>query len=141
MSLLRNDIRQLCTDRRERAASPPARVAVPLLSGVVAVVASGWLAAWLALPAPAVAAVIAVTGVVAVVAARGTLGSLAAGAGLLLARPYEPGEHVRVHVPCLDRVVEAEVVRVGAANTTLMTATGLVLVPNSVILRGGGRHG
>jgi small-conductance mechanosensitive channel len=141
MSLLRDDIRQLCTDRQGRAEMPPARVALPLLSGTVAVVVSGWFAAWLALPPSVVAAVIAVTAVAAVVAVRDTLSSLAAGAGLLLARPYSPGEHVRVYVPCLDRVVEAEVVRVGAANTTLMTATGLVVLPNSVMLRGAPQHG
>lgn len=112
----------------------PARVAVPLLTGVAAVIAAGWMAAWLGLPLPVVVGVLAIAAVVAGVVVRSTLSSLAAGAGLLLARPYGPGEQVRVYVPYLDDVVEAEVVRVGAANTTLMTATGLVVLPNNVML-------
>ena len=38
-------------------------------------------------------------------------------------------EQVRLFVPSSDGVITAEVVRVGPANTTLMTGDGLVLVP------------
>ncbi|HET6876195.1 MAG TPA: hypothetical protein VFH38_01560 [Jatrophihabitans sp.] len=141
MSLLRDDSHQLSAGRQGRAAATPARVTLPLLAGAAAVVVSGWIATWLGLPPPALLAVILVTAVCAVVAARRTVSSLAAGAGLLLARPYSPGEQVRVYVPCLDGVVEAEVVRVGAANTTLMTSTGLVVLPNNLMLRGAPQRG
>ena len=77
-----------------------------------------------------------VIGVVVAVAARRTVSSLVAGAGLRLVRPYVPGEHVRVFVPALRSVQDAEIVRVGPANTTLMTRDGLVLVPNALMLRG-----
>ena len=75
-------------------------------------------------------------GVVVAIAARRTVGSLMAGAGLRVVRPYGPGEHVRVYVPALRSVQDAEIVRVGPANTTLMTRDGLVVVPNALMLRG-----
>lgn len=66
---------------------------------------------------------------------RVSFADLAAGLVLLLARPYAPGEQIRIYVPCLHDVVDAEVVRIGWATTSLATATGLVTVANTRMLR------
>ena len=89
------------------------------------------------LPLLMIAGVVLGVAVLTLVASRRTVSSLVAGAGIRLAQPYEPGEQVRVFVPALNSVQDAEIVRVGAANTTLMTASGIVLVPNAQMLRGG----
>lgn len=89
------------------------------------------------MPAGAVVAAGLMSAVLAAVATRHTLGALVAGAGTRVARPYGPGERIRLHVPSLGEVVDAEVVRVGLANTTLMTSGGLVVVPNNRMLRTG----
>lgn len=91
----------------------------------------------LGLSAAAVAAVGLASAALAGAVIRHTLGALVAGAGIRVARPYSPGERLRLHVPSLGEVVEAEVVRVGPANTTLMTSGGLVVVPNNRMLRTG----
>ncbi len=109
---------------------PPVVLTVLLQGTTVAVGTS------LGVPILALLVVAVVIGVLVAVAARRTVSSLVAGAGLRLVRPYQPGEHVRVFVPALRSVHDAEIVRVGPANTTLMTRDGLVLVPNALMLRG-----
>jgi hypothetical protein len=93
----------------------------------------------LGLPAAAVVGVVLGITLLAAVAARRMLGSLLAGAGIRVAQPYEPGEQIRVFVPSLDSVQDAEIVRVGPANTVLLTEQGIVLVPNAHMLRGAAR--
>lgn len=90
----------------------------------------------LGLPAAAIVGVVLGVTLLAAVAARRTLASLLAGAGIRVAQPYEPGEQIRVFVPSLASVQDAEVVRVGPANTVLLTEHGVVLVPNARMLRG-----
>lgn len=140
MSLLRDDARRTCSARRARASSTPAPVSVPLGASTAAVILSVAATHLVGLSAPVVAVIAVAVGLAAAIAAHRTLGSLAAGAGLLLVRPYHPGERVRLYVPSLHSVAEAEVVRVGPANTTLMTSDGLVVVPNSRMLRGDPEH-
>lgn len=122
----------------------PAQVGTPLTLGVIAIAGSGLAAHWWGLPAMGVLGVVLVVTIIAAVAAHRTVSSLAVGAGILLAQPYLPGEQVRVYVPALRRTVDAEVVRVGAANTTLLVrdldgngVDSLVVVPNNRMLRDG----
>jgi small-conductance mechanosensitive channel len=68
------------------------------------------------------------------IVARRTVTSLVTGIGLLLIRPYAPGERLLLRLP--DAVVEAEVVRIGIVNTTLATPDGLLVVGNTYLLRG-----
>jgi hypothetical protein len=141
MSLLRDDAgRTASSARRARASSTPARVGVPLAASSAAVILSVAVTNLAGVAAPAIVGIAIVVALGAAVAARRTLGSLAAGAGLLLVRPYYRGEQVRLYVPTLDSVVDAEVVRVGPANTTLKTSHRLVVVPNSWMLRGDPKH-
>lgn len=131
MDLIRTDARG-----RERARSTPARVVLPLVLAGTAQIALVLACVALGLSAVTVAGCAIVLAAVSTVIHRRTVGSLVAGAGLRVARPYVPGEQVRLFVPASDAVVTAEVVRVGPANTTLMTGDGLVLVPNARMLRG-----
>jgi small-conductance mechanosensitive channel len=122
----------------------PAHVGVPLLLCVLAIGGTGLAAVAVGLPTAAVVGVVAVVTVLAALAAHRTVSSLAVGAGVLLAQPYRAGDEVRAYVPSLRRTVEAEVVRVGAANTTLLVRDvdgpetaidSLVVVPNNQMLR------
>ena len=70
-------------------------------------------------------------GVLAAVAVHRTLGALAAGFALALARPYGPGEQILIELPEFGGVTEAEIVHVGAANTALRVDDRLVVVANS----------
>jgi small-conductance mechanosensitive channel len=70
-------------------------------------------------------------GVLAAVAVHRTLGALAAGVALALARPYGPGEQILIELPEFGGVTQAEIVHVGAANTALRVDDRLVVVANS----------
>jgi hypothetical protein len=146
MSLIRDDARRQCADRRARASASPTPVLGPLVSAGFAVLLSVGVTLALGLPADLVVLVAAAVTLVAAVLGRRTLASLVAGAGMRLAQPYCPGEQVRLFVPTLHSVVDAEIVRVGPANTTLMVAGGpdgaggLVVVPNSRMLKGSPEH-
>jgi small-conductance mechanosensitive channel len=70
----------------------------------------------------------------AFVAHRSVLNVLS-GVTLLVVRPFAPGERVRLPAPS-GLPIEAELVRVGLANTTLCTESGLLVVPNRRMLQG-----
>jgi small-conductance mechanosensitive channel len=144
MNITRNhtDVRRACRRRRARRAAMPAHVLLPVSLAVGLVVVSAAIAAWLGLGPGGLAAATVLAAVVAAAGAHRTVGSLAAGAGILLAQPYGAGERVHVYVPSFGRTVDAEVVRIGAANTTLLVrdehgADSLIVVPNNRMLRPG----
>ena len=128
--------------RRSRAREDQLRAIGPL--GIVGPLAASLLVqaaavvggALIGLPLLAIVLVMIGIAVLTVVASRRTVGSLLAGAGIRVAQPYGPGEQIRVFVPALNSVEDAEIVRVGAANTTLLTERGVVVVPNAQMLRG-----
>ena len=136
MLTCRDELLRRGPQRRSRAHASPARVVGPLLISTLVQFAAVAVAVLAGLPVLAILLVVAVVAVGTAVASRRTLTSLVAGAGIRVAQPYEPGEQIRVFVPSLNSVQDAEIVRVGAANTTLMTASGIVLVPNAQMLRG-----
>ena len=126
-----------CPPLRSRAHSGRTPAVVPLALSVLLQGAALGSAVALGLPWFVVLAIAVGVAALTAVVRRRTVGSLLAGAGLLVAQPYEPGEQVRVFVPALGSVQDAEIVRVGPVNTTLMTGTGVVVVPNVDMLRGG----
>jgi small-conductance mechanosensitive channel len=69
------------------------------------------------------------------VIAHRTVSSTLAGVALLVVRPYAAGERVLMQSPVDGCLIEAVVVHVGIANTTLATDTGLLVVPNRRLLR------
>jgi small-conductance mechanosensitive channel len=71
----------------------------------------------------------------AAIVARRTLGSLFAGIALHLAQPYAPGEQIRLFVPEVGDLADVEVVKLGIVSTTLGTPDGLLVVPNTRMLR------
>ena len=135
MQVLRDqDARRAGTGRRDRVV--PAHAVAPLVAAVVVIGGAAVLASVAGLPIGAVVAISLVVAVAGAVVARRDVASMAAGLTLLVVRPYEPGERLRFHSPSHGRVIEAEVVRIGLANTTLATRTGLLVVPNARLLRG-----
>lgn len=117
-----------CPAARDRA---PARVTLPVLSAVVVISATAIVASLLGLPVSAVLAVTALVAIAGACVAHRTVTNVLAGLVLLLVRPYAPGERLRLE---LAEPVEAELVRIGFANTTLATEAGLLLVPNRRLL-------
>jgi len=67
--------------------------------------------------------------------AHRTGASLLAGVVLALARPFAPGERLRLDVPELGGVAEAQLLRTGLLTTTLCTGSGVLVVPNAELLR------
>lgn len=142
MSLTRADRRGACRERRARQSALPAPVVGPTVIGLVVVIAAAVAGHLAGFGARGVAAVVVASLVVVGIVGRRTVSSLAVGAGIRLVQPYRTGERVRIHLPSCGRVVEAEIVRVGAANTTVVVRNthdgldSLVAVPNNRILRG-----
>ena len=75
----------------------------------------------------------AVTGIILGIAAQQALGSLFAGLVLLVARPYVPGQRIRVLGGSVGEQVGV-VVAVGLVYTTLATDDGPLNIPNSALL-------
>ena len=140
MRVLRDDVRRAVSASRG-SSCPPAgshRGGSAVVVGLgAAVVAAALLLTAFVLQLPLVVLYVGSGLVVAaaLIAARAVLGNALAGVTLLLARPYNPGERVRLYAPELGGDVEAEVVRVGLVQTTLASASGVFVVPNTRLLR------
>jgi len=160
MQLLRAEARRTCADARGPAGSartpfPSTRIdrAVPAVlpaRGLHSPRARAWLPLLLAPVTVSVAAIVATLsglpafGVLLVAAAVAVGGGLIAhraarrlvtGAVLVVARPFAPGDRVRVYVPELGRVLDAELLRIGPLTTTLCTDSGVLVVPTGELLR------
>ena len=68
------------------------------------------------------------------IAAQQVLGNVFAGLVLLFARPYVPGERVRVYSGALGGPHEGVVTAVGLMYTTLAGGEGPINIPNSALL-------
>ncbi|MDQ2837585.1 MAG: mechanosensitive ion channel family protein [Actinomycetota bacterium] len=76
----------------------------------------------------------AVTGVVVGIAAQQTLGNFFAGLVLLFARPYIPGQRVRIRTGALGGPFEGVIVAAGLMYTTIDTDEGVISLPNAGLL-------
>jgi small-conductance mechanosensitive channel len=76
----------------------------------------------------------AVTGVVIGIAAQQTLGNFFAGLVLLFARPFVPGQRVKVRTGALGGPFEGVILGSGLVYTTIETDEGVVAMPNSGVL-------
>ena len=76
----------------------------------------------------------AVTGVVIGIAAQQTLGNFFAGLVLLFARPFVPGQHVRVNTGAMGGPFEGTILSIGLIYTTIDTEVGVVSMPNAGLL-------
>ena len=79
-------------------------------------------------------------GIIVGIAAQQSLANIFASLVLLFARPFRVGEDIVIRSGALG-VVEGEVRGIGLTYVTVRTATGVLKVPNSVMLASGiGRH-
>ncbi|MBM9477380.1 mechanosensitive ion channel family protein [Nakamurella flavida] len=76
----------------------------------------------------------AVTGVVVGIAAQQTLGNFFAGLVLLFARPYVPGQRVKVRSGAMGGPFEGVIVGAGIMYTVIDTDEGMVSMPNAGLL-------
>jgi small-conductance mechanosensitive channel len=76
----------------------------------------------------------AVTGVIVGIAAQQTLGNVFAGLVLLLARPYLPGQRVKIRSGAMGGPFDGVILSAGLMYTTIDTDEGLVSMPNSGLL-------
>ncbi len=76
----------------------------------------------------------AVTGVVIGIAAQQTLGNFFAGLVLLFARPYVPGQRVKIRTGAMGGPFEGVIVTAGLMYTVIDTVEGPVSMPNSGLL-------
>ena len=76
----------------------------------------------------------AVTGVVVGIAAQQTLGNFFAGLVLLFARPYVPGQRVKIRTGAMGGPFEGVILGAGLMYTSIDTAEGVVSMPNSGLL-------
>jgi small-conductance mechanosensitive channel len=87
------------------------------------------------LPILGVFVVALVVGIAGAAAAHRTVSSLLAGTMLLLARPFERGDRLRLYVPDLGETTDVEVIRVGLLTSTVCTGSGVMVVANADLLR------
>lgn len=76
----------------------------------------------------------AVTGVVIGIAAQQTLGNFFAGLVLLFARPYVPGQRVKVRTGSMGGPFEGVILSAGLIYTSIDTDEGVVSMPNAGLL-------
>jgi len=76
----------------------------------------------------------AVTGVVVGIAAQQTLGNFFAGLVLLFARPYVPGQRVKVRSGAMGGPFDGVILGAGLMYTVIDTDEGLISMPNSGLL-------
>ena len=132
----RADARRARAARRERALASPIQLKRPLLSALAAIVLAAAAASLAGLSFYPVAAITVAVAVAGGIVAHRTVGSLLAGVGLLVIRPYSAGEQLRITSPVDGTIIEVEVVRLGIVNTTLATPDGVLVVPNTHLVRG-----
>jgi len=72
----------------------------------------------------------AITGVIVGIAAQQTLGNLFAGLVLLFARPYVPGEYIRVHSGSIGGPFDGRIVYTGLMYSSIETKEGRINIPN-----------
>jgi small-conductance mechanosensitive channel len=126
-----SEVARISLARAGTAAATPLRVAVLLLGfGAVLLIALDLFA----VPVGHLLVGGAVTGIILGIAAQQWLGNLFAGLVLLFARPYIPGERIRVVAGALGGSLEGMVTSVGLLYTTLATDDGPINIPNSGLL-------
>jgi len=76
----------------------------------------------------------AVTGMILGIAAQQALANVFAGLVLLFARPYTPGEKIRIRSGALGGTLDGTVTSVGLLYTTLSTEEGVLNIPNGALL-------
>jgi small-conductance mechanosensitive channel len=79
----------------------------------------------------------ALTGIIIGIAAQQALGNVFAGLVLLLARPFNVGDDIRIRSGSLGGLIEATVTGMGMTYVTVDTQDGPLSIPNSLLLAAG----
>lgn len=79
----------------------------------------------------------AITGVVLGIAAQQSLSNVFAGLVLMLARPFSPGDHIRIRSGSLGGELDGSVEAMGLTYVSVHTALGLLHIPNSTMMASG----
>ncbi|MGI8679242.1 MAG: hypothetical protein ACR2LX_11245 [Jatrophihabitans sp.] len=135
MSLLRDDARQACAARRARTWAEPARFIAPAL--ITCALAAVTAVLLLATGSPVLEIVVAVATIALGAAAveHRTTASLFYGVAMRLIQPVQSGDRVRLYSTESQQFIDAMVVRIGLVNTTLAMDSGVLVVPNTRMLR------
>jgi small-conductance mechanosensitive channel len=112
------------------------RLTLPVLSAVVVIGAAALISVLIGLPLLAVVGITVAVAVLGALVAHRPMANVLAGITLLVVRPFSPGERVRLPATYDGAPLDAEILRIGLANTTLCTGSGLLVVPNSRMLHG-----
>jgi small-conductance mechanosensitive channel len=126
-----SELARISLSRAGAAAATPLRVGC-LLVGYLIVALTAM--ALLALPVGNLLVGGAVTGMIVGIAAQQSLSNVFAGLVLLFARPYIPGERVRIRSGALGGTLDGTVTSVGLLYTTLSTQDGVLNIPNGALL-------
>jgi small-conductance mechanosensitive channel len=132
----RDDARRVDATRRARVTARPVPVAAPLFAAVAFVTVAVIASSAVGVPIGEITAIAAAVAVVIAVIAHRTVRSVFAGIALLLIRPYAPGERLRLRSPGDQHLMDAEVLHIGLANSTLATGDGTLVVANHLLLGG-----
>ena len=76
----------------------------------------------------------ALTSVFVGIAAQQSLSNVFAGLVLMLARPFQAGDSIRLQAGALGGQISGSIVEVGITYVRLATATGVISIPNSQVL-------
>ena len=74
----------------------------------------------------------AVTGVILGIAAQQALGKMFAGVVLLVARPFNPGDHIRIRSGALGGEFDGVVLAMGLTYVTVSTNSGVLSIPRLI---------
>jgi small-conductance mechanosensitive channel len=125
-----NELTRISLTRAGAAAATPLRVGCLLFGYLIVVLTAMDL---FALPVGNLLVGGAVTGMILGIAAQQSLSNLFAGLVLLFARPYIPGEKLRILSGALG-TLDGTVTSVGLLYTTLSTQDGVLNIPNGALL-------
>jgi small-conductance mechanosensitive channel len=133
---LRAGARRARPARPERVFASPVQLKRPLLAALLTITLTAIATSLAGLSIDLVLAITAAVALAGAIVAHRTVGGLVAGVGLLLIRPYSVGERLRITSPADCTGIEVEVIRLGLVNTTLATPDGVLVVPNTQLMRG-----
>jgi small-conductance mechanosensitive channel len=126
-----SELTRVSLSRAGAAAATPLRVACLLVGYLIVALTAMDL---FALPIGNLLVGGAVTGMIVGIAAQQSLSNVFAGFVLLFARPYIPGEKVRIRSGALGGTLDGTVTSVGLLYTTLSTQDGVLNIPNGGLL-------
>jgi small-conductance mechanosensitive channel len=126
-----NQLRHIAEPRLGRAHAMVLRLVVVLSGGFTTLLLTLGL---LSVPIGQLILGGALTGVVFGIAGQQTLSNLFAGIVLLLARPFQVGDHIRLRSGALGGIVDGLVTEIGLAYLKLDAPEGFLSIPNSQAL-------